>query len=142
MSVNEIKTNIMLFGSNEKITIEFNQSKIEHVDRYKYVGCLIQSINKPSADLFKLNYSYLCNPARKAVFGIKQKRKSVGTLPPKTLLYLFNISVKPILTYGSDVRCVYKYVREVVDKMFLKFIRHSLGVKQSTSTLMVYGETG
>ena len=76
------------------------------------------------------------------MFGIKHKLRSVGTLPPKTSFYLFNTSVRPILTYGSDVWGVYKSGRDMVDKQFLQFLKHTLGVKQSTSSLFVYGEAG
>ena len=78
MSVNELKTKIMVFGPEEKISVCFNNTSIEQVNEYKYVGCIFQSISKPFADPFKLNYTYLCDQAQKAVFGIKHSMKSIG----------------------------------------------------------------
>ena len=141
-SVNQIKTKLMVFGSNEEISLEFNDSVIQQVDRYKYVGFVIKSINRADGDPFKCNYSYLCDQARKALFGIKRKLKILGKLPPKTMFYVFNTLIKPIVTYGSDVWGINKGGRELIDKVFLKFMKQTLGIKQSTSTLMVYGETG
>ena len=80
----------------------------------------------------KLNYTYLCDQARKALFGLKQHLKTIGTLPPKTMFYLFNTAIKPILTYGSDVWGIHKVGRDLIDKMFLKFVKCTLCVKQST----------
>ena len=142
MSVNELKTKIMVFGTDEKISVYFNNAIIEQVEQYKYVGCIIQSIKRPYADPFKLNYTYLCDQARRALFGIKHRLKSIGSIPPKALFHLINTSIKPILAYGSDVWGIYKYGRDTVDKMFLQIMKRALGVKQSTSTMMVYGETG
>ena len=104
--------------------------------------CIISSVSKSNADPFKLNYAYLCDQSRKAIFGIKQKIKSLGNLQPHTMFYLFNTCIKPILIYGSDVWGVYSLGRDLVDKLFLNFIKCTLGIKKSTCTLMVYGESG
>ena len=50
--------------------------------------------------------------------------------------------VRPILTYASDVWGVSVKGREKMDKFFLWFLKNMLGVKQSTSSIMVLGETG
>ena len=142
MSVNELKTKIMVFGPKENISVYFDKTLIEQVNEYKYVGCIIQSISKSYADPFKLNYTYLCEQANKALFSIKHKLKPIGSLPPKAFFHLINTCIKPILTYGSDVWGIYKYGRDTVDKMFLQVLKYAIGVKRSTCSLMVYGETG
>ena len=72
MIVNAIKTKIMVFGSNDRITLSFNENIIDQVDKYKYVGCIIKAVKKSNSDPFQLNYSYLCNQARKAIFSVKK----------------------------------------------------------------------
>ena len=55
---------------------------------------------------------------------------------------MFNSCIRPILTYTSDIWGINKLGRDKIDKIFLKFLKNLLGVKQSTSSLMVLGETG
>ena len=142
MIINELKTKIMCFGSDEKIDIEFNGSKIEQVSKYKYVGCIIQSINSVKSDVFVMNYEYLCDKARKALFAAKAKLKHYSTVPCSILCNVFNTLVRPILTYASDVWGISVNGRNKVDKLFLWFLKNMLGVKHSTPSLMVLAETG
>ena len=58
------------------------------------------------------------------------------------MFYIFDTLLKPIITYGSDVWGIRKSGRELMDKFFLKFAKNVLLVKQSTSNLMVLGESG
>ena len=92
--------------------------------------------------MFKQNYAYLCDQARKSFFCIKQKLKNIGTLPPDTMFYIFDTLLKPILTYGSDVWGISKIGRSSLDSFFLKFVKNTLSVKISTSNLMILGESG
>ena len=57
-------------------------------------------------------------------------------------MFLFDSLIKPILTYGSEVWAVSEAGTSQVDKIFLKHIKYSLGVKSTTSTIMVLGECG
>ena len=98
-----LKTKITVFGSQEEVVLEFNGSQIDQVNEYKYLGNVIRSTQKSNADPFALNYSYLCDQARKALFSAKQRLSNIGILPPETMFYLFNSLIRPILTYGSDV---------------------------------------
>ena len=57
--------------------------------------------------------------------------------------YIFNrfdILVKLILTYGSEVYGLHNNV--AVETFYLKFMKRVLTYKQSTNTCMVYAETG
>ena len=79
MTVNELKTKVMVFGSDEKIKVNFNGKIIEQVDKYRYVGCIINSIKRHDADPFALHYKYICDKARKAVFAVYKKLKILDT---------------------------------------------------------------
>ena len=103
MIINELKTKIMCFGSKDPIHIEFNGSVIEHVDKYKYVGCIIQCVHNVNSDIFGLNYEYLCNNARKALFAAKSKLKNYGNIPCSILCNIFNTVVRPILVYALSL---------------------------------------
>ena len=56
--------------------------------------------------------------------------------------YIFDTLIMPILTYGSDVWGHNKNAHNMLDKVFLRFIRCTLGVKCTTSNIIVYGECG
>ena len=142
MTVNELKTKVMVFGSDEKIRVIFNGKLIEQVDKYRYVGCIINSIKRHDADPFAQHYKYIINKARKAEFDVYKKVKSLGHLPPGIKFLMFNSMVRPILSYGSDIWGVFKGGCKEVDAFQLRFIKKSLNVKISTSTLMSYGESG
>ena len=95
MLVNELKTKIMCFGRPENIKLEFNGKLIEQVSEYKYLGCIIKSIQRANADPLALNYKYICDLARKAIYGMRKKISNVGTLKPNTMMYLFNAAIRP-----------------------------------------------
>ena len=142
MLINEIKTKIMVFGSQEKVEILFNDLKIKQTQQYKFLGAIFSAVHKVGSDPFKLNYDYLSDQARKSMFAIKQKLKSIGYLPPKTMFYLYNSALKPIIIYASDVWGVHKAGRETADKFFLKFAKQILGVRQTTTNIFAMGESG
>ena len=82
MILNQLKTKVMSFGSHEPVAVYFNEDKIKQVDTYKYLGNIIRSTNKSPQDVFAVNYSYLCDQARKALFSMKKKNYQYGTSTP------------------------------------------------------------
>ena len=69
----KLKRKLCVFGGKETIDIEFNDHRIEQVHKYKYLGCIIRAIHRANSDIFLMNYEYLCNNARKALFALKKK---------------------------------------------------------------------
>ena len=142
MIVNEVKTKVLVYGQKNAPDIYFNGQRIEAVQSYKYLGNIISTIASAKGDIFRENYSYLCNQAKEAIFGMKQKLKHIGKLPPRILFHMFETLIRPILLYGSDVWGIRRQGNDMVDKVFYCFIRCALGVKATTSNLMVLGESG
>lgn len=142
--VNEIKTKAMVFGMNSPLNLCFNSKAIEQVTEYKYVGNYINVINRPTNDIFRKNYSYLCDKARQAIFKLLRitNQKTFKGLPPSIMFHLFNATVMPILTYGSDIWGTNQNAIRAIDKVFLHFIRLVLGVKATTSNIITIGESG
>ena len=66
----------------------------------------------------------------------------LGNLPPKIMFHIFDTVVKPILTYGSDVWGANKTGLTAINKVFLRFVRCTLGVKATTCNIIVFGECG
>ena len=83
MIVNEVKTKVLIYGQKYAPDIYFNGQRIEAVQSYKYLGNIISTIASAKGDIFRENYSYLCNQAKKAIFGMKQKLKHIGKPPPE-----------------------------------------------------------
>ena len=142
MIVNELKTKIMVFGNGAKGNVIFNGKHLDWVEKYKYLGNIINSTKQMNSDIFKENSKYLCNKARGTIFSFFKKTKSFGTLSPELMVQAYKTLVQPILLYGSDNWGISKTMCESIDKVCLFFIRCILRVKTSTSRLMCFGELG
>ena len=77
----------------------------------------------------------------KAMFALLKKSKELD-LPIDLQLELFDSLILPILLYGCEV-WGYENVL-ILDRLYLKYLNYVglLGLKQSTPSCMVYGETG
>ena len=120
----------------------FNGKRIELVSEYEYLGNIIRSTETTAQDMFSTNYPYLYDRANRATFLALQKLKNVQHPPPHIMFHIFDTLIMPILTYGSDVWGHNKNAHNMLDKVFLRFLRCTLGVKCTTSNIIVYGECG
>ena len=84
MIVNELKTKVLVFGSQLKANVHFNGKHIEQVENYKYLGNILTTVQSHKVDIFSNNYDHLSGQSRKAMSSIKKRLKSVGQLPPPT----------------------------------------------------------
>jgi hypothetical protein len=119
----------------------FNGKIIEIVESYCYLGVLFNSISRSNAFIFREHIIYVTQKASKSLFLIRNVEKKVGKLPIKVSLKLFDTLVKPILEYGSEIWIPLKEAN-AIERLQLKYLKYILGVKTSTSTLAVLGETG
>ena len=58
------------------------------------------------------------------------------------MFHIFDTVVNPILTYGIDVWGDNKTGLTAINKVFLRFVRWTLGVKATTCNIIVFGECG
>ena len=142
MIVNEIKTKIMVFGNPKRSKIHFNSVDIDEVTDYKYLGNIISSTRLPNQDPLKKTYKFLSDQARKAIFSMSHKIKSIGELPIEIMFNLFDVLIKPILIYGSDVWGLRSELWGTIDKVFLQYSRCMLHVKATTNNIIAVGECG
>ena len=142
MIVNETKTKLMVFGKDYSGNISFNNEKIELVSEYKYLGNIIRSTTTNKQDIFGLNYTYLRDRANRAMFTVLQRLKNIETPPPEIMFHIFDTLIMPILTYGSDIWGYNKVALTILDKVFLRSVRCTLGIKCTTSNIIVLGECG
>ena len=66
--------------------------------------------------------------------------KSARTLDLDLQIEFFEKIVKPILLYGCEIWGFGNL--DVIERVFWKFLKMILGIKESTRNFMVYGETG
>ena len=138
MIVNETKTKIICFGRIIECNVHFNGKIIEQVDSYKYLGNFIRSVQRCDQDVYSANYHFLCDQSQKAIFSIRRKLKCVRTLPATVMFHLFDALICPILTYGSDVWGYSKAGMQVLDKLFLNYIRCALHIKATTCNRWIW----
>ena len=156
LEVNTKKTKVICFG--QKITKHFTlaSNPIEFTDRYTYLG-----ITTTKNGHVVTARSELRKKALRALFALK-KQVNREHISPKSLLYLFDALIKPILLYGSPViiphlRLFEKLIHSdtftskdyfrIISKdphelMFIKYLKWVLGVHKKASNVGVYGETG
>ena len=142
MIVNETKTKAMIFGTGKPPKLTFNNKDIEFVDRYKYLGVIFNSISRVNGDVFREHAEYIKNKAYKAIYALGNKTKPMGKTDPQIAIYLFDCFIKPILTYGCDIWGYNERLNKSIEKVHLRYLKYVLGVKNTTSTLMVLGDTG
>ena len=114
------------------------ENTLEIVDKYKYRVLWCSSDNK---NIFVKKHSYLAEQARKAIFTIKNYSHNIGHLTPKLSLKVFQAQIEPILMYGSEVLFIDKEILDF-ETVHLSFLKNMLGVKQQTTSVTIYGDTG
>ena len=82
---------------------------------------------------------HLVDQARKAMFSLIRKARKLF-IPFNIQLHLFDSMVKPILLYGTEVWGCENV--DIIDQFYLKFCKSLLDVKQTTPSVMIYGELG
>ena len=142
MIVNEITTKVMVFGNPKKSKVQFNSVEIEEVNDCKYLGNIISSIRLPKQDPLKKTCSFLCDQAQRASFSMTSKIKAMGKLPVDVMLNLFDVLIKSILIYGSDVWGLKSKLWGSSDRVFLQYARCMLHVKATTNNVITTGECG
>ena len=86
----------------------------------------------------KEKFLHLGSQAGKAVFSLhKQSRPVVGKLSLADAFKVFDCQILPILEYASDIRYTGDSVNDL-EKIHLKFIKATLGVRKQTLTPALY----
>ena len=140
--VKETKTKVMNFVKKCCSNVYFNGKRIEQVTESTYLGNIIRAVQTDRKDVFNSNYTYLCDRANRALFLPLRKLRNIDRPSPKILFNIFETLKMPILAYGSDVWGARKDGLWALDKIFLRFVRWTLGTKTTTSNIIVAGECG
>ena len=122
----------MVYGDPKRSKIRFNSMDIDEVTDYKYLGNIISSTRLANQDPLKNTYKCLSDQARKVIFSTSYKIKTIGELPIEIMFNLFDILIKPILIFGSDVWGLRSELWGTIDKVFVQYSRCMLHVKATT----------
>ena len=141
MIANEAKTKFMIFGKEKHVSLKLNGKPLQQVQSYKCLGNIVSGTKTAMGDVFRDNYGYLCDKARQSAFAMLHKVKNLS-IPPRCTFHMYQSLIQPILLYGSDVWGMNITAQKSLDKVFHRFIKVILHVKQSTSNVMLVGEVG
>ena len=90
-------TKIMVFNKSFSPLFSFNGETLDIVEEYTYLGLLIHKSGS-----FKKAIKELSLKSKRAFFCLKSMLKE-SSVPPKLFIKLFDLLVKPILLYCSEV---------------------------------------
>ena len=125
------------------------QSEIEVIEEYRDLGLMVHASLKWSAACVPA----LLQSARRAVYAMQARCCELGITSPKQVCMMFDILVKPVLTYGfmcevwgvdlnlQDLNNGMKTQRDV-ETLHLDLLRWTLGVRRTTPSAHARGEFG
>ena len=137
LNINVSKTKITIFSRGKTRNIpkfQFGEKQLEVTDQYKYLG-LIFNFNGKFTKAKKLLY----DKGTRAMFALLRRGRQLQ-LPVDIMIHLFDILVKPVLLYGSEIRA--HEGTEILEKLHLRFCKYILLVNKTVCSNMVYGELG
>ena len=139
LSVNMDKTKAVVFKNGgfikncEKWYYAGKQIKVE--SHYTYLGVIFASSLKWSKCV-----SNLSNKALRALAGIKRLFFKLKNMPAETVFKIFDVKIKPILLYGSEIWGLKRY--EDIEKVQIKMCKMVLGVGRDVKNNVALGECG
>jgi hypothetical protein len=145
MIVNELKSKAMIFGKRGQQKLYFDGKELEIVEAYKYVGCIFHTVSNVRGNVFSPQYMYAQEQAKKCMFAVLRKTSNLGlhNLTPRVAMQIYDTYISPVLEYGAEIWGFGNNKETTsLEKIQLQFLKIILGVKKSTSTLALYGETG
>jgi hypothetical protein len=143
--INSKKSKVMMFHKTNRLTqtmqkINFfiGSHELEKVNSYKYLGHVLCN----SKNIHKEMYTHLTTQAQKAIYALKENtRSTVGYLPPKLSLKMFDTHILPILEYNCEVWFPEKENYDI-EKIQLNYLKNMLSVRSQTPTTAVLADTG
>jgi hypothetical protein len=136
LTVNPNKTKIMVFGARQLRNYNFKlgDHTIEITDQYHYLGVTFSSNGS-----FLKARKHCAQQASKAMHLLFTKVNN-SDIPVDLILKLFDHTVLPILTYGSEI---YGFENlDLLEKVHNDFLRKLTNARRSTPINFLYGELG
>ena len=139
LNVNFDKTNVVVFKKGNKLSKNekwfLNGQGLNVVPSYKYLGITLTSN--------LLWNKHTCNSstqAKKLLIGTFRSLGCLHDLSYNTFFKIFDCKIAPVLLYGSEIWGFQDF--SAIESVHLYACKRFLGVKRSTSNVIVYGECG
>ncbi len=138
--VSLVKTNVLIFGKRNPVDkFIFNQFEIKIATQYKYVGTVVSTKTR---NMFSKNQDCLVGKCRNAIYALKSyAENSIGKLHSDMAIRMFDAQIDPIMQYASEIWFQNKEMTEL-QKIHLSYLKNTMRVKPSSSTLAIYSELG
>ena len=139
LAVNLSKTKVVVFEAKHSKVTDFvlNDAVVERADSYKYLGFVFHSTRN-----MQFGTAYLVAAAKKALFAMRRRCLLLGIRDPAMQCKLFDTLVLPILSYACEVWAVDSSAGEAGEVLHRGFLKHLLGVRNSTANELVLAELG
>ena len=136
LNINFNKTEIIIFNSRNNNNFEFKIGDhiIKITDKYKYLGVIFSRSGN-----FLNARKHLVEQSKKAMHLLFTRANNLD-LPLDLQLKLFDNTVLPILTYGSEV-WGYEGL-DILERVYTDFLRRITRCRKSTPKYMLYAELG
>ena len=149
LQLNVKKTNIVIFSSRQhssQYDFKFGPLSLRIADTSSYLGITFHKNGNFTEAVTRLK-----EKSNKAMFSLSQALYSGITFDPKLPLKVFDSTIRPILTYGSEVWCsqyihlllkpnqIDKMMFENINNRFCKFI---MGLPRQASNFGIKAELG
>ena len=136
LQVNLNKTKVVIFGARKTDSFKFTLGNIdiEITDRYKYLGIFFSQSRS-----FLNARKHIAEQAKKAMHLLFCRINNLH-LPIDLQLKLFDQTVMPILTYGSEIFGFENL--DLLEKIHTDFLKKITKCRRSTPSYILYAELG
>jgi exonuclease III len=156
LTPNPKKTKIMVWKNSRQLKKEdliwtLNGERIDVVKEHIDLGLLVSQTQTARYNWAASCSQPLIRAATVKLHSISRRAREIGVLSPKMMCRLFDTLIRPSLTYGSEIWGVELgmldhdktgSVGNAVERVHLRYLKRTLGVKQSTPSSHVRGEFG
>ncbi len=149
LKLNVKKTKVIIFGCRKYVgqsSFMFGEEELQIVDKYSYLGMMFTSDGK-----MKEAVNTLHSKAMKGMFSLWSSLYTGITVKPYLPLHIFDSTVRPILTYGSEVwagdfmRLLSKpagFDKVSFEQVQNRFCKYILGLPKRASNFAAKAELG
>jgi len=138
LSVNLAKTKLVTTGSKAACqAFMLNNNEVERVESYKYLGFEFHATKNLAHGVLQL-----VSAAKKAIHSMNRRCALLPNSDPELRSKLFDSLVLPTLSYASEVWGVDEKTGDAAELLHRLFLKHILGVRDSTANVIILAELG
>ena len=93
MIVNHVKTKAMLFGKQHEFRVTYNGEAVEVVQSYRYLGNVVQHIQRQNGDIYSNTHEHLSKKGRKACFSLQHRLRQFNDISPSIMCNMYETLV-------------------------------------------------